>query len=91
MSESKTETPKIRKGGCIYRVFVELAIRSTGEWIPGGRTPGGVIADLSGVSDAMLRRLLETHRIETADPTADQPVFNTPPEAARREPCPCGR
>ena len=87
---SSDPSPKTRKGGCIYRVFVNLAIRSTGEWIP-GEQPGGIIADLSGVSDVILRRLLETKRIETADPTAEQPVFNTPPEAGKRKPCPCGK
>ena len=78
---------KIRKGGCTYRVFVNLAIRATGQWIP-----AGVVADLSDVSDVMLRRLLETKRIETADPTAEQPVFNEAQgDVVKRTPCPCGK
>jgi len=71
-------------------VFVPLAIRATGEWIPG--TPEGVLADLSDVSDVMLRRLLETHRIETADPSEAQPVINEPRgDVVKRRPCPCGK
>ena len=84
---SSDPEPKIRKGGCIYRVLTPLAIRATGQWIP-----AGVIADLSDVSDVMLRRLLETGRIETADPTAEQPVFNEPQgDVVKRTPCPCGK
>lgn len=80
---------KIRED-CVYRVFVPLCISATGQWIPG--TPDGVLADLSDVSDVMLRRLLETHRIETADPTGGQQIINEPVgNVVKRRPCPCGK
>ena len=77
---------KIRKS-CFYRVFIPLAIRATGQWIP-----AGVIADLSDVGDEMLRLLLQRGSIETADPSQEEPVFNEPRgDVVERRPCPCGK
>jgi hypothetical protein len=65
-----------------------LLINATGQYIP-----PGVIADLSDVSVASLRSLLQRHMIETADPSEAEPLYNPPPEGKRRprRPCPCGK
>ena len=82
---SKSES-KVRKGSCIYRVLYPLCISSTGQWIP-----AGVIADLSDMHDLSIKYSLEHGMIETADPTAEQPVFNKPLGTVKRKPCPCGQ
>ena len=83
MSESQTEPQKIRKV-CTYRVNTALCIRATGQWIP-----AGVIADLGDVEDAMLRWLLKSGGIETADPSDAEPLFNVAEGKVTRRPCPC--
>lgn len=86
MSESPTEQTKARKGGCLYRTHTALCIRATGAWIP-----AGVVADLSDCEDAFLAWALKNGAIETADPSAEQPIFNEPVGAVTRKPCPCGK
>ena len=83
-SESKEAQTKIRKGGCFYRVLYPLCVHNTGQWFP-----KGVIADLSDLEDVQIAYLLKAGFIETADPTAEEPVFNTPLGNVRRTPCPC--
>lgn len=81
------DEPKKMREGCTFRTNDALVIQATGQWIP-----KGVIADLSDCSDASIRSLLQRGLIETADPSEDEPVFNTPiGNVAERKPCPCNK
>jgi len=79
------QKPKIRTS-CLYRVHTPLAIRASGLWVP-----AGVVADLGDIEDGMLRWLLDSGGIETADPEAGEPVFNVATGAVDRPPCPCDK
>jgi hypothetical protein len=81
LSEQKT-----RKGPCTYRVNTALVIRASGEWIP-----AGVIADLSDCQDVFLTWALKNGAIETADPTDEEPLYNSATGAVERPPCPCNK
>lgn len=84
-SESTAAKSKPRSS-CIYRVLYPLCVSNTGQWLP-----KGVIADLADLEDVQIQYLLRVHLIETADPTAEQPVFNKPLGKVERKPCPCGK
>jgi hypothetical protein len=85
-SES-TEAKSKARGSCTYRVLYPLCLVDTGQWFP-----AGAIVDLSDLEDARIQHMLRARYIETADPTAEQPVFNEPlGNVVKRTPCPCGR
>lgn len=83
-----TSDPKPKaRSNCYYRTKILLHIRTTGQWFP-----EGVIVDLSDVSDQGIRECLQMGYIETADPSEDEPIYNTPlGTVVKRTPCPCGR
>lgn len=74
------------RSSCTYRVLYPLCLVDTGQWLP-----AGAIVDLSDLEDVRIQYLLKARYIETADPTEDQPVFNTPQDKVARRPCPCGK
>ena len=84
-SESTAAKSKTRTS-CTYRVLYPLCMVDTGEWFP-----VGAIVDLSDLEDVRIQHMLKMHYIETADPSEDEPVFNTPQgNKVARRPCPCG-
>ena len=82
----KAQEQKIRTE-CIYRVYTNLCIRATGQWIKASRDEPA-IAELSDCEDASLRWLLDTGAIETAD---GEPVNIPQGDVVKRKPCPCGK
>ena len=86
MGETKEPEQKIRTA-CIYRVFTNLCIQKTGQWIKASQKEPA-IADLSDCEDASLRWLLDNGAIETAD---GEPVNIPLGDVVKRKPCPCGK
>lgn len=82
----KNEKP-LKRESCIFRVFTSLFLAPAGSWI-NGTLDKPVIADLSDISDKMIRWLLERKVIETAD---GEPVNKSTGNRATGKPCPCGK
>ena len=81
----QSEEPKIRAGGCVFRVFTNLVIRASGQFIPGSLDEP-TIADLSDVEDAMIQWLLKNKSIETAE---GEPFNKATGKRSTDRPCPC--
>lgn len=81
-----TEAKSKSRSSCTYRVLYPLCLVDTGQWLP-----VGAIVDLSDLEDVRIQHMLKMRYIETADPSQEQPVFNTPLGKQERKPCPCGK